>query len=234
MLLRELRSGIAFIDVARELGVNRFSVARWFSGAAEPKLSEFLALVDVLSLRLVDFISVFVDPASVPCLQEDVARHRAAREAAFHRPWSHAVLRMLEIKSYEKLQQHQEGFIAERLGIAVAEERACLETLIRAGQVQHVDGRYQPTQLENIDMRNETQGLRALKTFWLDVAKQRLTSGQEGVFGYNLFAVTERDLAEIRDLYFDLYKRVQAIVARSAPSECIALWSTQLMRLDRP
>ena len=44
-----LRGDRPLASVARDLGRSRFAVARWLSGEAEPRLPDFLALVDLLT-----------------------------------------------------------------------------------------------------------------------------------------------------------------------------------------
>jgi len=229
--LQSLRGGRRLVDIASALGQNRFAVARWLKGMTEPKLPELLALVDVLSLRLLDFLVLFAEPSKLPSLAEPMARKHAAREAAFERPWSHAVLRALELSSYQALPRHRPGFIAQLLGISQREEESCLVLLKRAGQIRRQRHRLVPTEVQTLDLRTEAERLRDLKGFWLDVARQRLQAGEQGVFGFNLFAVSEADLAELRTLYLEFFGRMQALIARSEPSECVALFSAQLLRL---
>src|SRR4029077_8247337 len=110
------------VDLAREAGFSRFAVSRWLKGVAEPRLPDFLRLVEATSLRVLDFVAAFADPSSMPSVAAAWVERQAAREAAFARPWSHAVWRALELSSYQVLPQHQPGFLAERLGITPEEE----------------------------------------------------------------------------------------------------------------
>jgi len=230
--LHQLRGARSHADIARSLGCSRFAVARWLKGTAEPKLPEFFALVEVLSLRLLELLAGLVGEERLPSLRDDMARRRAARDAAFERPWSHAVLRGLELASYCALPAHQPGFLAEKLGISVREEQACLGLLERSGQIERRAGRFVPRSVDSVDLRDEVVRLRALKSFWLDVAKAQLQAGSAGIFGFNLFAIAERDLAEVRFHYLEFYKQLQNVVARSSPSEQLMLFSAQLFRLD--
>jgi hypothetical protein len=75
--------------------------------------------------------------------------------------------------------------------------------------------------------------LRQLKAFWLDVAKERLEADHEGTFGFNLFACSAEDLVALRELYLTYFQQMQSLIACSRPSECVALFSTQIVRLDR-
>jgi transcriptional regulator with XRE-family HTH domain len=233
-LLEDLRGNVAIVDLAREAGFSRFSVSRWLKGVAEPRLPDFLRLVEAASLRVLDFVAAFVDPSTLPSVAPLWRERLAARDAAFTRPWSHAVLRALELEPYRALPRHTPGFIAERLGISEEEERACLELLAQSRQIHRRERKWTVRPSITVDLRAETTRLRELKSFWIDVARERLLAGSDGSFGFNLFACSEADLVALRELYLAFFQDMQARIARSEPSECVALFSTQLLRLSKP
>ena len=233
-LLNDLRGNVPIVDLAREGNFSRFSVSRWLKGTSEPRLPEFLRLIETASLRVLDFVAAFVDPASMPSIASAWRQRCAARDAAFTRPWAHAVLRALELSSYQALPRHEAGFVAQRLGITAEEEAACLQVLANAGQIHKRQRKWWQRSGVAIDLRAETERLRELKAFWLDVAQQRLLAGADGSFGFNLFACSEADLVALREMYLAFFQEVQARIARSEPSECVALYSTQLFRLSAP
>ncbi len=65
-------------DVARRCGVSRYIAVRWLSGATEPRVSELLMLVDVLTFRLIDMIAACVIVGDVPVLRGRGGQTRAA------------------------------------------------------------------------------------------------------------------------------------------------------------
>src|SRR3954469_12392518 len=65
-LLRALRGNTHLVELARRSGFSRFSIARWLSGASEPRLPEFLALLEASSFRCLDFLSHFVGLEHLP------------------------------------------------------------------------------------------------------------------------------------------------------------------------
>ena len=68
--------------------------------------------------------------------------HFPARAATYDVPWSHAVLRALELADYAALPRHRLGWIAERLGISRKEEVRCLRILHAARQLRFDQGRW--------------------------------------------------------------------------------------------
>ena len=126
-LLDDLRGATKVIELARRTGYSRFAITRWLRARADPTLPEFLTLIELTSRRALDFIASFTDREAWKLL-------RSAREAAYDQPWSHAVLRALELVDYSALQRHEPGWVARRLGISEELERASLEVLERSGR----------------------------------------------------------------------------------------------------
>jgi transcriptional regulator with XRE-family HTH domain len=233
-LLRDLRGRARIGDLAARTGRSRFRVSRWLRGDAEPRLPDFLRLVEATSLRLLDFLAAFVDPARLPSAAAAWAALERSRAAAYEVPWSHSVLRALELQAYRRLPRHQEGFLASRLGIPIEEERRCLDVLVRTGQVRKHRGRYVPGEVLTVDTRRDPAEGRRLKAWWARVALERLEADDEGLYSYNLFTVSEADLARLRELHLAYFRELRAIVAQSAPAERVVLANVQLLGLDRP
>src|SRR5204863_7059576 len=67
-LLDDLRGKTSVAAIARSTGRTRFAVARWLKGQAQPRLPDFLRLVEAASLRLFDFVACLVDPEQMPSI----------------------------------------------------------------------------------------------------------------------------------------------------------------------
>lgn len=231
-LLSDLRGKTSLVELAKRSGYSRFSIARWLSGGAEPRLPEFLALVEAASFRVLDFLSEFVDPAKLPSVADEWSVLLAARKSAYDVPWSHAVLRTLELTDYAKLVKHRPGWIAGRLGISLEEEERCLSTLAAARQIRMYEHRWVIDQTQTVDTRADPARGRKLRIEWMRVALSRLESGATGTFGYNLMAISRADLARLKELHLAYFRNMQALVTDSSPSECVVLFNTQLFALD--
>jgi DNA-binding phage protein len=222
-LLDDLRASRALQDIARATGHSRFAVGRWLKGQAEPRLPDFLRLIDAISLRLLDFLEGLVDPARLPAVADDWSTLQAARRAAYDCPWSHAVLRVLELEDYRQLSRHRAGYIARRLGITRAQETEALELLAASRQVRRRGGRWQPTGSMLVDTRRDALGAKRAREFWTQVVQERLRADQSTILAYNLFAVSRADLTKIRELERTFFRDLRQIVAQSTPSQVVSL-----------
>ena len=235
LLLQHMREGATLAELARKLGTNRVSVGRWLKGEAEPRLPDFLRLIEATSLRLLDFIAIFVSPAELPEARDAWTVLEAQRRLAYSLPWSHAVMRVLELRAYREQRKPRDMFIAERLGIATAEAERCLQALFDSKLIARRGGRWVVTQVLAVDTRRNPDAGRTLKMHWAQVGLERLPQlepdGQD-LFSYNLFTVSEADWERLRELHIAYYQELRRIVGSSQPAERVALVNLQLMRLD--
>jgi DNA-binding phage protein len=233
-LLRHVRGSTSILELARRSGSSRFSIGRWLSGASEPRLPELLALLEAATFRLLDFLACFTHVEKLPAVAAAFKVLEAARKTAYEVPWSHAVLRALELSDYRELGRHRRGWLAKRLGISVQEEERCLSALALARQIKLVDGRWQADQASTVDTRADPARARRLKGEWMKVAQERLAAGAGGVFSYNLMSISRADLQKLRELHLAFFRSMQALVADSTPNECVVLFNTELFALDAP
>lgn len=229
--LRNHRGGMAISDVAQALGVSRFVVSRWLRGTGEPRLTEFLALVHHLTLRLDEWVGLFVELDGLPTLRVEWKRQEAARKAAARLPWTQAVLRAMELAEYQKLGRHQEGWFARRLGIALADERRCLELLASSQQITLHDGVWRAVPVAATNLRKDPADAIAQRAFWTAVAAERAKHAK-GMFAYNVCALSERDLDRLKALQRSFLHQARNIIASSHPVQRVALIQTQIFALD--
>jgi transcriptional regulator with XRE-family HTH domain len=229
--LDDLRGSASITDLARRSGLSRYSLSRWLAGLTQPRLAEFLALVEAASVRMVDLLAVLVDPATLPSVAELWTRVEARRRGAYELPWTQAMLRALELEAYQALPAHQPGWVAARLGLPPEEEERCLAYLADTGQIRERDGRWQVEALA-VDTRRQPDLGQRLRAHWTRVAAERIERGAPGQFSYNVFTVSEADFERIRELHLAYFHALRAIVAESQPGERVAVANVQLFALD--
>jgi len=231
--LRELRGETSIIALAARAHRTRYQITRWLRGSTQPRLSEWLMMIQLCSGRVLDLVAVFFGDTSVPSVAQQWRRLVATRQAAYDQPESHLVLRALELEDYQRLAAHRSGFIADRLGLSLEQELACLRLLEAAGQIQLVSGKWQTSGEPMVDTRADQRRSRQLRAFWLRQAADALESGAAGTFGYNLFSISQADLDKARTLHARYFQELQELVRASRPNERIVMFATQLYTLDR-
>lgn len=226
--LSELRGRVPIRELSARVGKNRYTVARWLDGSSRPRLPDFLAMIDVSSQRLLDFIATLIDPARLPSLADEWARLEQARETAYAMPWSHAVLRALEVRGADRAAEPR-AWLSRKLGIPASSVEQALAALQATGQVEQRGKRLVPTGEGHVDTSRDPRRARELKVRWTETALERLRAGSPGLFGYTVFAISRRDLRRLRDIQLQYVRQLQAVISESRPGECVGLFCTQLL-----
>lgn len=232
-LIDDLRGKVSVSDLARRAGLSRYSVSRWLSGKTQPRLPDFLRVIQAASLRMVDLVAVLVDPAEVPELAELWERLEARRHGAAKHPWTQALIRALELDEYLALPAHRPGWIAARLGIAPELEATCLSFLERTGQIAWHDTHFRPEAVA-VDTRPQPSVNQQLKSHWASVAVDKIEQGAPGQFSYNVFSVSRADFERIREMHLAYFRALRSVVSESAPCEVVAVANVQLFELAQP
>ncbi len=233
-LLDDLRGAVPIVEVARRAGKSRFAVARWLSGDAEPRLPDFLRLIEATSLRLLDWLACFVEMDSLASVAGAWHQLEAERRAAYEAPWTQGVLRALELDAYARLDEHDDAWVAGQLGIGVGEVSAAIVTLAGAGQLVRQGRRWELVHSGTTDTRRDAAAGRRLKAHWASVGVERLQAGADGLFSYNVFSVSSADHARLRELHSAYFRELRAIVAQSTPGQEVVVANVQLFGLGRP
>lgn len=227
--LNDLRGRTSIVDLASYSQRSRFAVARWMKGDTEPRLPEFLQMVECCSLRLLDWLEQFVDPLQLASVAERYRAMETARRVAYEAPWTQAILRALEMQDYQR-SAHRPGRLAAQVGVSPAIEDECLELLRQTGQVCWNGERWKINEVMALDTRKDPQAALRLKAWWGQVGLERVQSGAPGMV-YNLFGVSSADLERLRELQKAYFNEVRTIVAQSEPVEHVALTAVLLVDL---
>jgi hypothetical protein len=227
LFLNELRGKVTVLSIAESADINRYSVSRWLSGSAQPRLPQFLRMVEVMSRRLLDFVACCCDPSQLRSVAGPWQRLELARDSAYKMPWSHAVLRALELESSQKGMQRAR--LLERLGIGAQELDAALHVLAETGQIVKVRGKWQPRQVINVNTAHDRARAHALKVRWTETALQRMRANAPGNYGYSLFSASKKDMKRLREIHLEYVRAMQGVLAQTSPAECVGLYCAQLL-----
>ena len=169
------------------------------------------------SLRLLDFLSILIDPARLPSVANSWRSLQQAREIGYERPLTQAVLRALETDAYRL--RPTARTISILTGLPDAEVEASPRLLRDSGQVIPRGERDVPSEVQVVDFRRDPDAAQRLKAFWAALAAQRATPPRAGLFAYNVFSVSRADLVKLQTLQRAYLNEMRTVIAQSQPSE---------------
>lgn len=233
--LEALRAATPLTELAQRVGASRFSIARWLSGAAKPRLPDFFRLVDALTGRLPEWAAEFVPIETLPSLATRFQAAAAAKRLAFELPWTEALLRVLETEGYRNQRARGVAYVATCLGIPTKQVEACLDQLLIADVVERRGRSYRVKGQSAVDTKGGQAALLALKSHWSRVAAERALAPAGGDFlAYNVISVSNDDLLRIRELLRRTFREIRTLVAASRPEQIAALVNLQVITFASP
>src|SRR4029078_377214 len=88
------------------------------------------------------------------------------RRIAFDQPWSHALLRALELDACRAVPEHRREVLARAVGLSDELTAELIEALIACGQVVSREGRLEVARVLAVDTGGRSQAPSAPKTHW--------------------------------------------------------------------
>lgn len=222
-------------EVARAIGgrrtISRSTVARWAQGKVALRFSDLLLLVAECTHRLVDFVALFGDPSVMRSVAREHGRIEAQRLLLREDPALAAVLPALTLKAYRTLKRHRPGWVAERVGITLAQETRGLSLLLAAGVVRKHGGKYVVAHDRRVDVRADRASVTRLQQHWAHVAADRAGLSERDLTRFHLVSVAESDVEELRRLLAQLFERVDRNLAAVEDPDRVVLIGVLLQQL---
>jgi transcriptional regulator with XRE-family HTH domain len=217
--LRALQGRTPRRDVAVRSGCSSAQVGRWLRGEADPRLPQLLAVVDALTGRAGDWVAELVDLEQVPAVAGAVRDRRAVLGLVYREPWTAAILAGLSAAP----PPDPIGWVADRLELPRDRVAALVKVLERGGVVSREAERYRAHGL-TVDVPPDAEDVRRIRRHWAEVSAARVAAPRpDDRFGFNVCAVSRRDLERLLDLQAAYFREVRSIVAASEPEEAVAL-----------
>jgi transcriptional regulator with XRE-family HTH domain len=225
--LSALRGSASAQDIAARAKLSRHQVSRWLRGQTQPRLPDFLRVLDAITGRATDLVAELVPIDRVPSAVRDWQRRQAARSLAHEEPWTEAILRVIESRPYRGLSAHSTEFVADALDLSLDTVQRCVDKLDAAGIIAQRGGRYEPVQALTVD----TRAIGKLREHWAGVAAERVRAPRsDDIFSYNVLSASRADIDRIDALLRATFREIRMIVANTSEDEVAALVNLQLVR----
>ena len=222
-IISHLIKNIPLEQVAASIGCSKATLYRWIKGETEPGIKFILKIIVLVDANFLKFFSAICNISNISAL-DGFTEMEKSKDVFFRYPLIAAILRVIELREYETLPTHQEGFISKKLGIDDEEEKFLLSIMLRHHFISYKEEKYIA-----LSKTINTAGNRKLQLetmlFWQQQSKkilERLYDGQSynerHLWMYNVFGTT----AEAREML-----RKKALVYNN---EIITILSSEVNR----
>lgn len=140
--LKALESNLSFSSILD--ADTRVAIKKWLSGSKVPDLAEVLKLIGTKSPTLFGWLSLFVNCSSIPLLKSPYAIFLQNLDSVLNDPLVVYVNAALQLEAYEKLEFHNEEFLAEHSACTRQQAQLALKTLLSHGLITYDGKKYRP------------------------------------------------------------------------------------------
>jgi hypothetical protein len=211
-------------ELATRSQLSRFSVGRMLSGVSEPRLPQFLALVEALTGRVADLVHEWVGIERVSALKPRFGRARAARAAMFQQPLCLAVMCLLDTQALACPLPQQVQLLAATLERPVAIVRECLSILERGGVVTLRKGSHRLTGALTVETKTNLEEENVARAYWTRLAADKaLAPAGTDLHSYNVFSVSLADYQRLQKMQREFFRGARALIAASNPTDLAGL-----------
>lgn len=217
-LILQLAGNTNRAALASQLGCSAYMLSRWMNRRTEPSLENILKMIQVCSNALFETLDVVVGCDLIPLIKEESRLRRLERQLYFENPAAAAVVRCLELEEYSRQHVHEEGYVAKKLGISLADEKFLIHKLKECGAIVSIKSKLSVKNRNLNTRRNFFESMTHHK-YWLQFQTDAIESGQQreqlskncGTL-HLLFTANEKTYDKFRTLYQQFYGEAVAIL----------------------
>ena len=220
-LLRALAASTPTTEIAKRSERSRFAVSRWLSGTAEPRLPDFLRMLQSTARGALTFIACFVQPTKLPSAKTQWQRQQAADAVVRAHP--HFILSLvgLGLTSYRELSRHEPGFLARELGLTIEEEESGLDAMSKAELIRWNGRRWAIDADAEVDLRRDPEMRDEMRRWITRRSTDAIGRGDEGLFQWVALSCSEEELVELQREARALYERVRSIATTDGAERAV-------------
>lgn len=232
-LLRFLVGSKTAATIAKDLGVSRESVHNWLTGRTCPKFFVVLELLYRYQFILLDYVSALVTIEKIPSLTQRWTLDQKRRQAIYNNPMLEALIAILQLPAFHKLNRSSLDSITKYLRISVDQANSYIDELEKLKFIQ-----WQGNHLYLIDNLLETRGsfleAKRIRVFW---AKEFIqfcdlleTPPEQSFSGYLVIGVSLDAEKKLKDEYFRFHTNIRTIVTQDkGPQNSVKVLTTNLI-----
>jgi hypothetical protein len=223
--LRRKMPGESMRTLHKKLRVHPSILKRYFKGEVFPNLEFVFEMINLNSNILGSFLVRLVGPQRITPIHELFEKSQGQIQVAMFYPMAPAIEGLLCTEEYKNLQQHDENWFCNKLGITLNEFQQTWNSMVRNQRVELLAGKYQITYQTINTTGSMTDQINRMADFWTERARLRFMTKDHkpirnsqipGVFAYRILPMSKDAAMKAIHIISDAFSNVLAL-AESDP-----------------
>jgi transcriptional regulator with XRE-family HTH domain len=230
-LLRHLAGTTPISTIAERAGTTRSTTSRWLSGRVEPRLPDFLRLLEATCRGALTFVAALVPPLALPSVADRWQREQAFAPLVRDAPAVLVVLVGLALREYRALARHSGSFLADRTGLPAAEIDAAIGRLAAVGAIQWDGSRWFVDPAFELDTRRVPEIADHARRYFARLGAERVGRSEGERFAYVCLTASEAEIEQLLRAQAEMMALTRSI-AVSDTSDRLVLVNVHVLPLD--
>ena len=229
-LLRHLAGITPVSTIAERAGRTRSATSRWLSGNVEPRLPDFLGLLEATCRGAMTFVSAFVPPLSMPSVAERWRREQAFGSLVREVPAVLMVPVALALGAYGELPAHSSAWLAAQTGLTQSEIELAIERLAALGAIRWAGARWETDPDFEVDTRRVPEVADEARRYFARLSAERLGRSPGERYSYVCLTASDEELERLLRAQAELMALARS-VAVSEHTDRLVVISTHVLPL---
>jgi transcriptional regulator with XRE-family HTH domain len=196
-LLRAVAGTTPISTIAERAGATRSAASRWLSGRVEPRLPDFLRLLEAACRGAMTFVGALVPPAQLPSIAERWRREQAFGPLVREVPAALVVIVALALAGYRALAKHSSAWLARETGLDESVIDAAIDRLAAMEAIRWDGRRWSVDPSFELDTRRVPEAGEAARRWFARLAADRVGRAEGERFAYVCLTCSEEELEQL-------------------------------------
>lgn len=195
--------------------ISRAKLSRITRGRQDLELALVFGLLDEMSTTLPFFVDALCPSIPEKSIRKELSRFRRQVSDEADVPWACALEAALESRAYQSLRRHDDGTLAEQLGIPKAMVARGLAALRESEAIRLDRGKY-VLNSKRVDMDPDIRSSARLARFWTEICLERFNE-TDGVpasrrgWSYRIFPVSSEARRQLYEAQLEFARKILRI-----------------------
>jgi len=230
-LLRALAGTTPISTIAERAGVTRSATSRWLSGRVEPRLPDFLQIVEATCRGAMTFVAALVPPLSLPSIAERWRREQAFGPLVREVPEALVVIVALSHGTYLASERPSSAVLARVTGLGEREIDLAIERLAAIEAIRWDGRRWEVDPAFELDTRRVPGVAEEARRYFARLGAERLGRTVGERFTYVCLTASEAEIEQLLRAQAELMALTRKI-AVSDTTERLVLVNVHVLPLD--
>ena len=207
LLVKHFAGTTTQVELAKILGISRYTLSRWLKGTSHPQLEQMFALMDFVSPEFLRFLEAITKGVVLQSTQERILQNRSQSGFYSDYPWLSTLLSAIETTSYRS--HPSDKTLAKKTKLPLEDVQKALDDFSKAGIIEW-NGKHWETKLNRIFLKASPDDILKIAKYVFSTTFQSIEhskGNKEMRLSWKIFSLNKNAYGKILQRYTEFFRR---------------------------